>query len=55
MLHLLCAAAIKWPRWQARMMINHGRLESCDSVYAAIAIAVGYAIVRFWPAYYWPH
>jgi hypothetical protein len=24
-------------------------------VYAAIAIAVGYAIVRFWPAYYWPH
>jgi hypothetical protein len=24
-------------------------------VYAAIAIAVGYSIVRFWPAYYWPH
>ena len=23
--------------------------------YVAIAIAVGYAIVRFWPAYYWPH
>ncbi len=24
-------------------------------VYAAIAIAVGYAIAHFWPAYYWPH
>jgi hypothetical protein len=24
-------------------------------VYAAIAMAVGYAIVHFWPAYYWPH
>ncbi|HTR61036.1 MAG TPA: hypothetical protein VMH37_04980 [Candidatus Binataceae bacterium] len=24
-------------------------------VYAAIAIAVGYAIVHFWPAYYRPH
>jgi hypothetical protein len=24
-------------------------------VYVAIAIAVGYAIVLFWPAYYRPH
>jgi hypothetical protein len=24
-------------------------------VYAAIAMEVGYAIVHFWPAYYWPH
>ena len=24
-------------------------------VYAAIAIAVGYTIVHFWPAYYQPH
>jgi hypothetical protein len=23
--------------------------------YVAIAIGVGYAIVHFWPAYYWPH
>jgi hypothetical protein len=28
MLHLSCAAAIKWARWQARMVIYHGRLES---------------------------
>ena len=31
MLHFSCAAAIKWARWQARMVMNHGRLESCDS------------------------
>jgi len=24
-------------------------------MYLIIALAVGYAIVRYWPVYYWPH